>query len=240
MKRSRKRYRDIINLDPRCRITSFYRRHEGKGRERKPIQRRLRILDAIPKRRDKCSFVRVFDCDARRADLGRNHGISNRGRFTCRQVTCLPLAMKGLRRGRWRLPWPFLIAFGNRAFEAGQLEVGPSSDHLTDPDPSQPDNPTLWPGPFPGVVPLDDSSGGRERRRVAAGWSRKEKKGETARVARRPYEWGYDVSSFGDSQRRHGTTQGESQSPLGHPAERVGSRWSRSIRAYALARSRIP
>lgn len=52
----------------------------------------------------------------------------------------------------------------------------------------------------------------------------------------------HDVSSFGDSQRRHGTTQGEgeSQSPLGHPAERVGSRWSRSIRAYALARSRIP
>jgi len=31
------------------------------------------------KRRDKCSFVPVFGCDARRADLGRNHGISNRG-----------------------------------------------------------------------------------------------------------------------------------------------------------------
>ncbi|XP_011068130.1 PREDICTED: uncharacterized protein LOC105154350 [Acromyrmex echinatior] len=53
-----------------------------------------------------------------------------------------------------------------------------------------------------------------------------EKKDETTGVVRAPspdallYEWGYDVSSFGGSQRRHGITQGKFQSLLGHLAER--------------------
>ena len=50
------------------------------------------------------------------------------------------------------------------------------------------------------------------------------------------YEWGYDVSSFGGSQRRHGITQGKFQSLLGHLAERVDSR-NRFIRARSNTKS---